>query len=100
VSYTSQLTPIPATLDLATAAPILCAGLTVWRALKHTHTQPGQWIAIPGAGGGLGTLAVQYAVYRGLNVIAIDSGDKRAMLEALGICAFVDFMTTNSVTDA
>lgn len=77
---------------MAAAAPILCAGLTVWRGLKHTNAQPGQWVAIPGAGGGLGTLAVQYAVYKGLNVIAIDSGDeKKTLLKAMGVRAFVDF---------
>jgi propanol-preferring alcohol dehydrogenase len=37
VAYTSQLTPIPAGLDMAVAAPILCAGLTVWRGVKTTQ---------------------------------------------------------------
>ncbi|WOO78285.1 Alcohol dehydrogenase 1 [Vanrija pseudolonga] len=101
VSYTSQLTPIPANLDLAIAAPVLCAGLTVWRALKESNTRAGQWIAIPGAGGGLGSLAVQYAVFMGLNVIAIDSGaDKQAMCEANGVRAFLDFKLVEDMVSA
>lgn len=91
-TYTSQLTRIPDNLDLPAAAPILCAGVTVWSALKKGNLQPGQWIAIPGAGGGLGSLAIQYARFRGLNVIAIDTGDeKKALCLKLGARVFVDF---------
>ena len=46
-------------------------GVTVYRAIKYSQTEHGDWIVIPGAGGGLGHLAVQYAVARGLRVIAI-----------------------------
>jgi NADPH:quinone reductase-like Zn-dependent oxidoreductase len=53
IAYTSQLTPIPDGLDLIQAAPILCAGLTVYKALKESDAKPGQWVGIPGAGGGL-----------------------------------------------
>ncbi|KAL0580049.1 hypothetical protein V5O48_001984 [Marasmius crinis-equi] len=71
VSFTDYVTPIPEGLDPAEAAPLLCAGLTVYRALKQSNTKAGQWIAITGAGGGLGHLAVQFAVHKGLRVIAI-----------------------------
>lgn len=46
-------------------------GVTVYRAIKYSQTEQGDWIVIPGAGGGLGHLAVQYAIARGLRVIAI-----------------------------
>jgi propanol-preferring alcohol dehydrogenase len=86
---------------MAVAAPILCAGLTVWRGLKQTGAKEGQWIAIPGAGGGLGSLAVQYAVYRGLKVIAIDSGaDKKKMLEEMGAAVFIDFNETKDLVES
>jgi propanol-preferring alcohol dehydrogenase len=101
VACTSQLTPIPAGLDMAVAAPILCAGLTVWKGLKTTQAKKGQWVAIPGAGGGLGSLAVQYAVYMGLKVIAIDTGaEKRHMLEGMGVDSFIDFRETPDVVKA
>ncbi|KAG6905422.1 hypothetical protein DXG01_002808 [Tephrocybe rancida] len=90
VSYTKYVTPIPDELDSAAATPILCAGLTVYKALKQSRTKIGDWVAISGAGGGLGHLgmphilhfmketnhdyehvAVQYAVAMGLRVLAI-----------------------------
>lgn len=77
---------------MAVAAPILCAGVTVWRALKDSGTKVGDWVAVPGAGGGLGSLAVQYAKYLGLHVIAIDSGEaKRKLAKDIGADAFVDY---------
>ena len=62
---------IPDRLSDVDAGPILCAGVTTWKALKETEVQPGQWVAVSGVGG-LGQLAVQYAVAMGLHVIAID----------------------------
>lgn len=52
-------------------APILCAGVTVYKGIRMTDTRPGQWIAISGIGG-LGHVAVQYAVAMGLHVVAVD----------------------------
>jgi len=71
VAWTDYVTPIPASLDSAAATPILCAGITVYKAIKQSNAKIGDWIAISGAGGGLGHLAVQYAVAMGLRVIAI-----------------------------
>lgn len=96
-AYTSQLTRIPDNLDLAEAAPILCAGVTVYKALKNSKARAGQWVCIPGAGGGLGSLALQYARYMGLKTIAIDSGaEKEALCKEYGASAFIDF---KKVTD-
>lgn len=65
-------------------APILCAGVTVYKGIRVTDTRPGQWIAISGVGG-LGHVAVQYAVAMGLHVVAVDvSNDKLQLARTLG----------------
>jgi propanol-preferring alcohol dehydrogenase len=94
----NHVTPIPASLDSRAAAPILCAGVTTYRALKASAAQHGEWIVIPGAGGGLGHLAVQYARVRGLRVIAIDTGaDKHALCTKLGAEVWIDFQETSDI---
>ncbi|ODN77762.1 hypothetical protein, variant 1 [Cryptococcus amylolentus CBS 6039] len=98
VSYTRHVTPIPKGLDSAGAASILCAGVTTYKALKVSNTKVGDWVALPGAGGGLGHLAVQYAKAMGLKVIAIDTGDaKEKLVKSLGADAWVDFRTTKDL---
>jgi propanol-preferring alcohol dehydrogenase len=67
---------IPDTLSPLQAAPILCAGLTVYRGLRATNARAGQWVAIVGIGG-LGHLAVQYAVAMGFRVVAVDIADDK-----------------------
>lgn len=62
---------IPDGVDPLEAAPILCAGVTVYKGLKVTDTRPGQWVAISGIGG-LGHVAVQYARAMGLRVVGVD----------------------------
>jgi len=94
VSYTSQLSLIPDALPLDDAAPILCAGVTVYKAIKEANVRAGEYIVILGAGGGLGHLAVQYAAYMGLKVIAVDTGsDKEKLCRELGAAEWVDFKT-------
>ena len=89
---------IPKECDLEAVSPILCAGITVYRGLKESGCKPGDSIAIVGAGGGLGSLAVQYAKAMGLHPIAIDGGDeKRALKKKLGATAFVDFMSSKDI---
>lgn len=85
-------------MDLAAVAPVLCAGITVYKGLKESGARPGQTVAIVGAGGGLGSLAQQYARAMGLRIVAIDTGDeKKKMCEELGAHAFVDFLTSKDV---
>ena len=86
-------------IALDAVAPVLCAGITVYKGLKESGAKPGQTVAIVGAGGGLGSLAQQYAKAMGLQVIAIDSGDekKKMCMEQLGARAFVDFATSKNV---
>ncbi|KAK4870735.1 hypothetical protein LT330_005083 [Penicillium expansum] len=87
----NYVTPIPDGLDSAAAAPLLCAGVTVYSALKRSNARPGQWVIISGAGGGLGHLAVQLASRgMGLRVIGIDHGSKEGLVKESGAEHFVD----------
>lgn len=67
---------LPDTIGFVEIAPILCAGVTVYKGLKVTDTKPGDWVAISGIGG-LGHMAVQYAKAMGLNVAAVDVDDAK-----------------------
>ena len=85
--------------DLAAIAPILCAGITVFKALKQCNARPGDWVCLTGAGGGLGTLAIQYARAMGYRVIGIDTGDdKKKICHDLGAEAFIDFKASKNMT--
>ena len=70
---------LPKRADLVAIAPILCAGVTTYRGLKRTNTRPGQWLAVVGIGG-LGHIAVQYAVAMGMRVAAVDIDPKKLAL--------------------
>ncbi|WP_192826141.1 alcohol dehydrogenase AdhP [Janibacter melonis] len=88
---------IPAGVDPLEVAPILCAGVTVYKGLKVTDTRPGQWVVISGIGG-LGHVAVQYAVAMGLRVAAVDvSQAKLDLATRLGAEVVVDASTTDPV---
>ncbi len=74
----------PPNIDFTAMAPIICAGVTVYKGLKETEAKPGEWVAISGIGG-LGHLAVQYAKAMGLHVAAIDiADDKLQLAKSLG----------------
>lgn len=70
---------IPAGSDPLEVAPILCAGVTVYKGLKVSETKPGQFVVISGVGG-LGHIAVQYAKAMGMRVIAVDIADDKLEL--------------------
>lgn len=75
---------LPSNLDWGPAAPVLCAGVTVYKGLKETEARPGDWVAVSGIGG-LGHMAVQYAKAMGLHVVAVDiAEDKLALARSLG----------------
>lgn len=65
--------------QLVEIAPILCAGVTVYKGLKMTEARPGEWVTISGIGG-LGHVAVQYAKAMGLRIAAIDVSDEKLEL--------------------
>ncbi|KAK8074434.1 chaperonin 10-like protein [Apiospora hydei] len=70
-------TKLPRGVSLLSAAPLACAGRTVWRAVRQTELQKGQWVAIVGSGGGLGHLGIQFAKKAlGLRVLGIDARDE------------------------
>ncbi|ROZ63320.1 alcohol dehydrogenase AdhP [Kocuria soli] len=70
---------IPEGADSYEIAPVLCAGVTVYKGLKETEVKPGQWVVISGVGG-LGHIAVQYAVAMGMRVAAVDVADDKLEL--------------------
>ncbi|MEK1928477.1 MAG: alcohol dehydrogenase AdhP [Pararhizobium sp.] len=70
---------LPNGLDFGPAAPVLCAGVTVYKGLKETEVRPGEWVAISGVGG-LGHMAVQYAKAMGMHVVAADIFDEKLAL--------------------
>ena len=75
---------IPTGSDPIDVAPLLCAGVTVYKGLKMTEARPGEWVVISGIGG-LGHIAVQYAVAMGLRVAAVDiAEDKLALARTHG----------------
>ena len=88
---------LPNSISFVEIAPVLCAGVTVYKGLKMTDTRPGDWVVISGIGG-LGHMAVQYAKAKGLNVAAVDVDDAKLRLaERLGAAVTVNARTTDPV---
>ena len=82
--------PLPAGLDFADAAPLLCAGVTTFNALRHAGAVPGDLVAVQGLGG-LGHLGVQYARAMGFEVAAVSRGkDKEEFAHRLGARHYID----------
>jgi propanol-preferring alcohol dehydrogenase len=95
----SHATRIPDELSSIDAAPLFCAGVTVYRALKHAKIRPGQRLAIFGVGG-LGHLAVQIGVGLGAIVTVVDvSDEKLAHAKSLGASATLNAATMNVVKE-
>lgn len=87
---------IPDRLSFEEVAPIFCAGVTTYKALKVTEAKPGEWVAIYGIGG-LGHVAVQYAKAMGLHVIAVDTHSEKLILaKELGADLIVNPVEENS----
>jgi alcohol dehydrogenase, propanol-preferring len=84
---------LPKAIGFNAIAPVLCAGVTVYKGLKVTDTKPGDWVVISGVGG-LGHMAVQYAKAMGLNVAAVDIDDaKLDLARRLGASVTVNAKT-------
>jgi alcohol dehydrogenase, propanol-preferring len=89
----SHATKVPDALEPAEAAPLFCAGVTVYRAVKLAGVQPGQRVAVFGIGG-LGHLAVQVAKTFGAKVIAVDiAADKLELAQQLGASQVINAAT-------
>lgn len=86
---------LPDNVGFVEIAPVLCAGVTVYKGLKMTDTKPGDWVVISGIGG-LGHMAVQYAKAMGLNVAAVDIDDaKLDLAKRLGASVTVNAAKTD-----
>uniref|UniRef100_A0AC34RQ64 Enoyl reductase (ER) domain-containing protein n=1 Tax=Panagrolaimus sp. JU765 TaxID=591449 RepID=A0AC34RQ64_9BILA len=82
---------LPDGIDLAKAAPLHCAGVTTYRALKTSQLKAGEFVVITGAAGGLGSFALQFARAMGLRPIAIDLGQEKSQhCLNLGAEMFID----------
>jgi D-arabinose 1-dehydrogenase-like Zn-dependent alcohol dehydrogenase len=90
------LVAIPESLSDADAAPLLCAGITTFNALRHSGAFPGDLVAVLGIGG-LGHLGIQFANKFGYKVVAIGRGSEDAALaEKLGASVYLDSKSTNA----
>lgn len=88
---------LPANVDFAAIAPILCAGVTTYKGLKEIEAHPGEWVVISGVGG-LGHVAIQYARAMGLKVAAIDiAEDKLELARAAGADLAVNALAADAV---
>lgn len=88
---------LPGALEFGPAAPVLCAGVTVYKGLKETEVRPGEWVAVSGIGG-LGHMAVQYAKAMGMHVAAADvHPEKLALARTLGADLAVDATAPDAV---
>ena len=86
----SAVAGVPESLSSAEAAPLLCAGITTFNALRNSNLQPGDLVAVQGIGG-LGHLGVQYAHKFGCEVVALSRGtDKKELATALGADHYID----------
>jgi D-arabinose 1-dehydrogenase-like Zn-dependent alcohol dehydrogenase len=90
VAPASAVALMPADLPPADAAPLMCAGLTTFNALRNSGARPGDVVAVLGLGG-LGHLAVQYAAKMGFHTVGIARGkDKEPLARRLGAAAYLD----------
>ncbi|KAI1191862.1 alcohol dehydrogenase-like protein [Nemania serpens] len=87
----NYVTPVPESIPGELAAPMLCAGVTTYSALRKCGAAPGQWIVVSGAGGGLGTVATSLATRgMGFRVIGVDMPGKEQTVLDSGAEHFVD----------
>jgi D-arabinose 1-dehydrogenase-like Zn-dependent alcohol dehydrogenase len=90
VAPTSAVARMPAALPPADAAPLMCAGITTFNALRNSGARPGDLVAVLGLGG-LGHLAVQYAAKMGYHTVGIARGkDKEPLARQLGAAVYID----------
>jgi D-arabinose 1-dehydrogenase-like Zn-dependent alcohol dehydrogenase len=96
VAPVEALVAMPESLVAAEAAPLLCAGITTYNALRHSGALPGDLVAVQGIGG-LGHLGIQFASKFGYEVAAIGRGSENAALaKKLGASVYIDSKSTNA----
>ena len=90
---------MPESLDPALAAPLLCAGVTTFNALRHSGALPSDLVAVQGIGG-LGHLGIQFAQKFGYKVAAVGRGPENAALaKELGAHVYIDSAATNAAAE-
>jgi D-arabinose 1-dehydrogenase-like Zn-dependent alcohol dehydrogenase len=90
IANAADLAAIPDNLPSTEGAPLLCAGVTTFNALRNSRARPGDLVAVQGVGG-LGHLAIQYARQMGFQVAAIARGkDKEDLAKKLGAHHYID----------
>jgi len=96
VAPMEALVAIPESLSDVDAAPLLCAGITTYNAIRHSGALPGDLVAVQGIGG-LGHLGIQFANKFGYNVAAVGRGSENAALaKKLGASVYIDSASTNA----
>jgi D-arabinose 1-dehydrogenase-like Zn-dependent alcohol dehydrogenase len=99
VAPVEALVSIPESLNDTEAAPLLCAGITTYNALRHSGAFPGDLVVVQGIGG-LGHLGVQFANKFGYKVVAIGRGPRDAALaKKLGASVYIDSKATNAAEE-
>src|SRR5262245_7276228 len=99
VAPVEALAAIPESLNHTEAAPLLCAGITTFNALRHSGALPGDLVAVQGIGG-LGHLGIQFANKFGYKVAAIGRGSENAPLaKKLGAAIYIDSRATNAAEE-
>ena len=90
IAHVSAVAHVPDDLDAVASAPLLCAGVTTFNALRHTGAGPGDLVAVHGVGG-LGHLGLQFAARQGFRTVAVNRGrDKEDLARSLGASDYVD----------
>jgi len=99
VAPVEALAAVPESLDFTEAAPLLCAGVTTFNALRHSGAVPGDLVAVQGVGG-LGHLGIQFASKFGYRVAAIGRGSENtALAKRLGASVYIDSKSTNAAQE-
>jgi D-arabinose 1-dehydrogenase-like Zn-dependent alcohol dehydrogenase len=99
IAPAEALAAVPESLNDAEAAPLLCAGVTTFNALRHSNASPGDLVAVQGVGG-LGHLGIQFANKFGYRVAAIGRGPENAALaKKLGAHVYIDSRATNAAEE-
>jgi NADPH:quinone reductase-like Zn-dependent oxidoreductase len=93
----AAVVPKPASLDFVTAAAIPLAGAAAAQAVEAVDPQPGQTVLVSGAGGGVGSYAVQLLAARGVTVVATGKNESTDRLRALGASTIIDYKTSDVV---
>ena len=99
VAPVEALAALPMSLDAAEAAPLMCAGVTTFNALRHSGAMPSNLVAVQGIGG-LGHLGIQFAKHCGYRVAAVGRGaENESLAKKLGAHVYIDSATTDAASE-